>query len=80
MFTQELTKSCIGGNIGGNTGGNTGGSTASQIMFWTNTSNYGSINVYMNNVYRGTIASYYSNALSCGANGCMCNSNRYRAK
>jgi hypothetical protein len=40
-------------------------------MFWTNTGSHGSINIYVNGAYAGTISSYYTSSPSCGANGCV---------
>ncbi|SCY93364.1 hypothetical protein [Flavobacterium caeni] len=48
-----------------------GGGGDSQIVFWTATSQYGQIDIYVNGSFRGTITNTYSGAPSCGAGGCV---------
>jgi len=46
---------------------------ASTVTFWTNSKTTGGsyIEIYVNNVYRGKITSYYGSAPDCGARGCV---------
>lgn len=74
---------------GGTTGGGTtgGGSTdnTSKVLFWTNQTQYGQIDIYVNNAFKGTITNSYSSAPNCGAAGCVTvavsgNNNTWEAK
>lgn len=54
------------------TGTTTGGTnTPTQVVFWTRSTQYGTISVYLNNGYIGTITKAYSSAPSCGTSGCV---------
>lgn len=46
---------------------------AATVIFWTDsrTAGGGYIEVYVNDVYRGRITSYYGSAPDCGASGCV---------
>ena len=47
-------------------------STTQQVVFWTSSSRYGQIRVYVNNRFRGTITSYYtSGSPDCGDRGAV---------
>ncbi len=54
------------------TGTTTGGTnTPTQVVFWTKSTQYGTISVYLNNNYMGTITKAYGSAPSCGTSGCV---------
>lgn len=69
---------------GGTTGGGTTDNT-SKVLFWTNQTQYGQIDIYVNNAFKGTITNSYSSAPNCGAAGCVTvavsgNNNTWEAK
>jgi hypothetical protein len=41
------------------------------LVFWTSNPNYGPIEVFVDNVYRGDITSAYSRIPDCASNGCV---------
>lgn len=43
----------------------------SPMVFWTSNCNYGTIQIYVNNQYRGDITKCYSSAPQCAAAGCV---------
>jgi hypothetical protein len=50
-----------GGDGGGGDGGGDGGNTTKYVLFYTSNCNTGNIDIYVDNVYQGTISSCYPN-------------------
>ncbi len=41
------------------------------LVFWTANRNYGPIEIFVDNVYQGTITESYSGIPACASNGCV---------
>ena len=64
---------CLTYELQGNGGSNPGTnpSTETKMVFWTKATKYGRIDIYVNEVFRGTITNSYTGAPNCGAQGCV---------